>query len=1076
MASPALSFPARLVFPERSPVVCVTFFSRGEGEAGGEGTVDLQHTYISAVRYLEAQRTLPPLPSPANAADSTAPPESSTSDSPLRYELVWTDNGGGLASHNAFLRRGAQFERVVHNPTNEGLFRAVNAAWFQGRGCRAPYVLSLEDDRVARPGAEVDGAHHLALAAALLAESSSLSGVRLKNEWSDGLVEAANVDELGRELPVLVSARGLRHKMQCMTLGSGFVWGSFSLAAVLYDRLRLLREVGMMMEGEPHDRIPYDYAEGQYAVRVGLASLCTARPYLAGACTYLDHDNTPLSSPPRADEPCHQVFVERRLPRARNLDDFEWFFVGTELHASNRSALEAEGAAADGGAEGAAARGGGGSIGPSTPSTEMQREGGPRSQDAEPRPAGEEGGEVGGSGADGAATTAGTACDGSEIVPEVAALFLKLDAATRAASKSGDYAAAASVFSEMASAMGGVRAVVDAFSCAGVSQFYADHLLLQLRRPPAEPNKERGGEERPPSPSSLPAAHNWRDVPGGGAAGVIPRLIIQTWKSASLPAEYSSLVSRVRELHPDFTHLFFDDDDVVGFIRERQPSWMPLYEALTHSPIQRIDLFRYLAVEHYGGVYLDVDMLLYRPIHALLDEARATSAGAIFPFERLADEVVHPTLYDAFGASTLVGQYAFAASPRHPFLRAILRNMRRATLQPAWAMVPRPPPGDEDDDKTVHYTSGPAIVSRAYLEGGFLDSVRLLYASRLGPADRTGWSAFGPYGAHLHAGSWKRGGELDGERLLRRAEAHTAEGRHAPAAAALKRLALHGSLEAERALEVWEAAFHSSQRAGRAAMMRVELAADFGAARRYDEALRELETADALADAGEGAAARAEAHRARWLVLSQRAQHPPSSAAADEAAAGAGPGVAAAEAELEAAMRLEPSAARHRLDWAVARLRGPSAHAAEAVPELARAVEAEMAERGEESDVAASPEPGVDLPRAPAGFSYLLYMWHAAPPLRRGLSASPSIARMLRTLREPRATVGLTPCDLELGDAQGEEPAQAVGRRSTNAEPTRAVAQAEAAGGDDGHTGGVPKTPRERLVVNRYGVPSLEPS
>jgi len=37
------------------------------------------------------------------------------------------------------------------------------------------------------------------------------------------------------------------------------------------------------MEGRPHDEIPYDYSEGQYAVRCALAGLCTARPHFAEA-------------------------------------------------------------------------------------------------------------------------------------------------------------------------------------------------------------------------------------------------------------------------------------------------------------------------------------------------------------------------------------------------------------------------------------------------------------------------------------------------------------------------------------------------------------------------------------------------------------------------------------------------------------------------------------------------------------------------------------------------------------------------------------------------------------------------
>ena len=86
----ASSFPRRLVFPERNPHICVTFFTCVGTEVAG--TVDLQHTYASALTYLEAQAIAP-------AVDGVEQ---------LRYELVWTDNGGSSEEHSAFLRRGAQ--------------------------------------------------------------------------------------------------------------------------------------------------------------------------------------------------------------------------------------------------------------------------------------------------------------------------------------------------------------------------------------------------------------------------------------------------------------------------------------------------------------------------------------------------------------------------------------------------------------------------------------------------------------------------------------------------------------------------------------------------------------------------------------------------------------------------------------------------------------------------------------------------------------------------------------------------------------------------------------------------------
>ena len=107
-------WPSRAIFPEPAPLVCVPFFTcKGTNVAG---TVDLEQSYPEAVRYLELQR---------HAGE------------PLRYELVWLDNGGDAAARDDFVRRGAQMERVLANPTNEGLFRAVNDVWFRGRGCRA---------------------------------------------------------------------------------------------------------------------------------------------------------------------------------------------------------------------------------------------------------------------------------------------------------------------------------------------------------------------------------------------------------------------------------------------------------------------------------------------------------------------------------------------------------------------------------------------------------------------------------------------------------------------------------------------------------------------------------------------------------------------------------------------------------------------------------------------------------------------------------------------------------------------------------------------------------------------------
>ena len=306
-----MPFPQRRVFPQDDPTLCVTFFTcRGTGVAG---SADLEEAYPSAVRYLDAQDG-------------------------LRYELVWLDNGSEQRVLDDFVSRGAQLDRLLRNPTNEGLFRAVNDVWFRGRGCRAPYVLSLEDDRVARPGRSWR-LPHVQLSIQLLQHAGDgVLGVRLKREWSDDAVAAAQPEGGGGGAPRWLSVPGegtrpaLRYTTHCFAPASKLVWGSFTMAAVVYDRERLRARVGLFAEGAPHDEMPYDYSEGQYAVRAGLAGGCTARPDFDDACP---DDDAGASSSDAA--PCHDIFLERRPPRPRDLSETDWFFWGTPLHPQNRT-------------------------------------------------------------------------------------------------------------------------------------------------------------------------------------------------------------------------------------------------------------------------------------------------------------------------------------------------------------------------------------------------------------------------------------------------------------------------------------------------------------------------------------------------------------------------------------------------------------------------------------------------------------------------------------------------------------------------------------------------------------------
>ena len=85
-------------------------------------------------------------------------------------------------------------------------------------------------------------------------------------------------------------------------------------------------------------------------------------------------------------------------------------------------------------------------------------------------------------------------------------------------------------------------------------------------------------------------------------------------------------MSSVRLLNPDYEYLFFDDGRVEEFIAQEFPQYRAVFESF-EVPIQRYDFFRYLAVYHYGGFYLDLDVLLGSGLGLGLVSAFLTAVG-----------------------------------------------------------------------------------------------------------------------------------------------------------------------------------------------------------------------------------------------------------------------------------------------------------------------------------------------------------------------------------------------------------------------------------------------------------------
>ena len=239
----------------------------------------------------------------------------------------------------------------------------------------------------------------------------------------------------------------------------------------------------------------------------------------------------------------------------------------------------------------------------------------------------------------------------------------------------------------------------------------------------------------------------------------IPRRIIQTAKHRTLALKQRAFTANIKLLNPDFEWCFFDDSDIDRFIDREFPQHRAVFDAYT-THIQRLDFFRYLAIYRLGGFYFDFDVLLARELNELLP------LGCVFPFEALTLSRV----LRQHGMDWELGNYAFGASPGHPFLAAVIENCVRAQRNPKWTrQMMKGIPLLSRAEYGVLYSTGPGLVSRTFAENREIAStVTVLFPDDV--CDATNWNRFGEYGVHLMEGSWRNSGYLR-RRLTQRLEA-----------------------------------------------------------------------------------------------------------------------------------------------------------------------------------------------------------------------------------------------------------------------------------------------------------------
>ena len=165
---------------------------------------------------------------------------------------------------------------------------------------------------------------------------------------------------------------------------------------------------------------------------------------------------------------------------------------------------------------------------------------------------------------------------------------------------------------------------------------------------------------------------------------IIPKNIFQSWYTRDLSWSLRRKIDSMKNMNPYYKHKIFTDEEIDTFVEENYPGEVFSCYSKLKIIVVKVDFWRYLTLYKLGGVYLDFDSSIEKPLDNLIGES---------------DEAI----ITAEGNPNLFVQWALIFRAGHPILERtidlIVENIKKNRF-----------PND------IHQMTGPSVYSRAIYE------------------------------------------------------------------------------------------------------------------------------------------------------------------------------------------------------------------------------------------------------------------------------------------------------------------------------------------------------------------------
>ena len=196
----------------------------------------------------------------------------------------------------------------------------------------------------------------------------------------------------------------------------------------------------------------------------------------------------------------------------------------------------------------------------------------------------------------------------------------------------------------------------------------------------------------------------------------IPKIIHQIWsdKYKPLPGFFQTLSQTWREKHPDWNFIYWNEERMEIFVKEKFPEYEHLYHLFPFD-MQRWDSIRFLILYKMGGMHIDFDYECWENIEPLLEK----------PCNIALEPDSHCELY---GVKNFLNSAFMACTPEHPFVSTIIDKIFSPSILEY---------DSSNKPMCILNTTGPLMLSNLYdsLSPELKEEVHLIPAKHVTPFD-----------------------------------------------------------------------------------------------------------------------------------------------------------------------------------------------------------------------------------------------------------------------------------------------------------------------------------------------------